>query len=292
MEFSEFNREKCREVHYVALADDGGKIRLGIVLGQKDGELCAPFSAPFGCIEETKSQQISYYLDSIDALRAYGEEHHSHVRLTLPPEIYSRHSHIEKQYLAAITRGAKLLHTDYSYARTLNPQADIEAELTHMGRSGYHVACRAGLTYETAPTSDAAMFREAYAIIRANHESRGYPVRMSLEELVATLACIERRVRGEVFIVKTADGKAAAASINYIHSNGIVQPIYWGHLDETARLRPMNFMAVEMARNYASLGLQWIDQGVSSIGGIPNYGLCMFKNSLGYELFAKPTIIL
>ncbi len=32
VEFSELNSCKCQEVHYIALADDGGKVRLGVIL--------------------------------------------------------------------------------------------------------------------------------------------------------------------------------------------------------------------------------------------------------------------
>lgn len=291
VEFSELNRAKCRDVHYVVLADDGGKIRLGITLGEADGELKAPFSAPFGCIEETKPQQITYYLEAMDALRVYGEEHHSRVRITLPPAIYSRSSHIEKQYMAALSRGVTLLHSDCNYVRPLHRGADVLDEVSRHARKCFRTACRAGLTLGVTDAFERSALQDAYGIVQSNHQTHGYPVHMSLEQIEATLRCFGDRVRGEVCIVSCGNA-GVAASINYIHSDGVVQPVYWGHLVDSGHLRPMNFLAVEMARHYASRGFEWLDQGTSSLHGMPNYGLCRFKESLGYELLAKPTLLL
>lgn len=292
VEFSELNRDKCRDVHYIAIADDTGKVRFGITLGLKDGELCAPFSAPFGCMEETKPQQITYYLEAVDALRDYGAQLGCHVRLTLPSEIYSRHSHVEKQYLAALTRGAQLLYTDSNYGRTLSRDDDMSTMLGRPGGTCYRAASRAGLTCAVYPATDSAKLHEAYALISSHHTAHGYPVRMSLERLEATMARLASRIRGEVFIVYSG-ADAIAASINYVHcEERIVQPIYWGYMAGTGYMRPMNYMAVEMACHYASEGYGWLDLGSSSELGVPDYGLCRFKESLGYDLFIKPTLLI
>ena len=35
--FNELNRHKCDDIHYVTLCDDRGRVRFGIILGQKGG---------------------------------------------------------------------------------------------------------------------------------------------------------------------------------------------------------------------------------------------------------------
>lgn len=291
VEFSELNKGKCLDVHYLLLTDDGGKVRLGITLGLCEDGLKAPFSAPFGCIEETRPQQISYYLEAVDALRDYGAELQCGIRLTLPPSIYSRNSHIEKQHMAALTRGVTQPYSDCNYVRPLSCGADVLADLSRHARKCYRAAYRSGLSYRVTEALAPVALEEAYSIVRHNHQAHGYPVHMSMEQIEATLRCFGARVRGEVFIVSCGNDNIAA-SINYIHAGGIVQPVYWGHLVDTGYLRPMNYLAVEMARHYASRGFAWLDQGTSSLHGIPNYGLCRFKESLGYELLTKPTLLI
>lgn len=291
VDFSELNKGKCLDVHYLLLTDDGGKVRLGITLGLCEDGLKAPFSAPFGCIEETRPQQISYYLEAVDALRAYGTEQQCGIRLTLPPCIYSRNSHIEKQYMAALTRGVTQPYSDCNYVRHLSYGADVLFGLSRHARTFYRSACRKGLSYQVGEASDSLMLGEAYGIVQRNHQAQGYPVHMSMDQIESTLRCLGHRVRGEVFIVSCGN-ESVAASINYVHADGIVQPVYWGHIVDTGYLRPMNYLAVEMARHYASRGLAWLDLGTSSLHGIPNYGLCRFKESLGYELLTKPTLLI
>ena len=57
--FSELNRHKCAGLHYLVFKDS--KIRLGLVLGERDGVLCSPFSAPFGGFSSLRTVDIEAY---------------------------------------------------------------------------------------------------------------------------------------------------------------------------------------------------------------------------------------
>lgn len=286
--FSELNRSKCEDLHYVVIGDRIGKVRFGVTLGLKDGELRSPFSAPFGCVEETRPHQIPYYIDAMHALRDYAGESGCRVRLTLPPNIYSTRSQISKQYLAALNSGAELLYTDYTYAMPLSRGMDVEKLLTPQSRRKYKASIRAGAECRAYETSDDAALEEAYRVVKINHESRGYPVHMTLDNLRDTIGSM---ISGSVYIV-THGGRSIAAAINYHHPSGIVQGVYWGNIPEAAELRPMNNIAVNMSMDFAREGYRWFDLGPSSIQGVPDDGLCLFKESLGFRLFAKPTLLL
>lgn len=286
--FSELNRSKCEDVHYVAFFDSEGRARLGVILGLRDGRLNAPFSAPFASIEAAKPQQLAHYVEALDALRRYGREAGAAVRLTLPPDIYSSGSSIAKQYLAALSAGGRLLYTDYLYALPLSPGMDVEACMIPQARRKYRASVKAGLECRRFDPADSAALAEAYRIVCINHRSKGYPVHMSLDNLAATIG---RLVKGSIFIV-SHQGENIAAAVNYHHPSGVVQGVYWGHIPEAAPLRPMNFLAARMAESFASDGERCFDLGPSSVDGIPDPGLCQFKESLGYTLHPKPTIIL
>ncbi|MDE6395361.1 MAG: hypothetical protein K2K77_08470, partial [Duncaniella sp.] len=61
--FNELHRAKCDDVHYLAICDEGGKVRFGLILGERGEVLKSPFSAPFGGIETRgASQRISHYV--------------------------------------------------------------------------------------------------------------------------------------------------------------------------------------------------------------------------------------
>ena len=44
--FTELNRDKAEDLHYLSIRDT--KHRFGIILGERNGMLRSPFSAPFG----------------------------------------------------------------------------------------------------------------------------------------------------------------------------------------------------------------------------------------------------
>ena len=59
--FCTLNSRKCDDLHYLSIGD--GKPHLGIVLGERDGRLLSPFSAPFGGFSEHGVQGI----DAVEA---------------------------------------------------------------------------------------------------------------------------------------------------------------------------------------------------------------------------------
>ena len=67
--FCELNAWKCEDIHYLAFLDKG--VRLGIVLGQKDGVLCNPFSSPFGGFDIRGKENIDCYENAIPLLKEY-----------------------------------------------------------------------------------------------------------------------------------------------------------------------------------------------------------------------------
>ena len=56
VEFSELNSDKCESLHYLLFKDK--KVRLGIVLGERENMLLSPFSAPFGGFTFVKSNSV------------------------------------------------------------------------------------------------------------------------------------------------------------------------------------------------------------------------------------------
>ena len=64
--FTELNRGKCDDIHYLVFADS--RVRVGIVLGERGGRLLSPFSAPFGGFCYNNSRQMIGVTDEAVAL--------------------------------------------------------------------------------------------------------------------------------------------------------------------------------------------------------------------------------
>jgi hypothetical protein len=72
-----------------------------------------------------------------------------------------------------------------------------------------------------------------------------------------------------------------AAAIVYRVSPQICQLIYWGDAPGFESSRPMNMLALKMFELFKAMGVDYLDIGPSSEDGIPNAGLCAFKESVG-----------
>lgn len=66
--------------------------------------------------------------------------------------------------------------------------------------------------------------------------------------------------------------------------------IYWGDIDGYSEERPMNLLAENVYEFYQQKGIHVLDIGPSTENGVPNYGLCDFKESIGCQCSSKYTL--
>jgi lipid II:glycine glycyltransferase (peptidoglycan interpeptide bridge formation enzyme) len=134
---------------------------------------------------------------------------------------------------------------------------------------------------------DDAQVARAYEVIKTNRESRGYPLRMSLDDVLRTIRIIDAD-----FFVLTLDGVDVAAAQVFHVADGIAQVVYWGDVPGYGEMRPMNMLSYCLFEHYRNNGIKVLDIGPSTEHGEPNYGLCEFKENLGCEISLKHTFTL
>ena len=280
-EFSEMNKYKCDKLHYLAFKDS--KVRLGLILGERDGVLCSPFSAPFGGFSSLRTVDVEAYEEAVMALKQYVDEHHMPVRISLPPAFYGE-THISKSFSALLHGGARILYSDLNYQYRLEHFENFEDNLERNAKKNFHNALKNSFVFECLNSSDPNDVGRAYEVIRKNRESRGFPLRMSLQNVLDTVNVIDAD-----FFVTSFEGMDVAAAQVFHVSDGICQVIYWGDVPEYAHLRVMNYFTYKVFEHYFNQGLKILDIGPSTEKGIPNYGLCSFKESIGCEVSLKHT---
>ena len=172
----------------------------------------------------------------------------------------------------AINR-ADSVTANFNYHYPLAKVSDWEHNMGHKARTAYHKSLKAGFKF--IPNADLA---RAYSIIKDHHAAKGYPVAMTLQDLIDTSAIIPI----DAFLL-TKDGTDVAARIAYRIAPGIAQGIYNGYDPEYSNLRPMNSLQYNTFQYYSQIGLDIVNLGPSSTDGIPNFGLCAFKESLGCD---------
>lgn len=271
VDFSELNRGKCDDLHYLVLGSP--KVRLGIILGERGDRLLSPFSAPFGGFSSNRRQNVDIIDEGTALLAAYGRECGKRVEVTLPPDIYDEAT---PKVASSMMRAGTLAYADISYHYPLSQVDDFEAHLSGNARNKWRNSLRHPFATEILSRDRADDIRRAYRVIQANRESHGYPLRMTLDDVIATAPLVHAE-----FMVMTYEGADVAAAQIHRVTPDIGQVVYWGDAPGFAELLPMNRFTHDVLLHCRRMGMRHLDIGPSSEDGLPSYGLCEFKETLG-----------
>ncbi len=279
--FNHVNKAKCDSVHYLLFKDS--KYRLGIIGGIRNNAFLSPFSAPFGGFSFLQEDvRISYIDEAIILLTAWAKAQAlSALKITLPPTIYQE-SFLAKQINSLYRNGFSIDKTDLNYAYHLASfTQEYPASIWYNARKNLKIALVNNFSFKKAALDIEK--ETAYNIIRQNREARGFPLRLTWQQVQTTAAVIP----ADFFLVENEAAIEVAAAIVFHVAAGIVQVIYWGDLPEYANLKTMNFLSFKVFEHYHQLNIKIIDIGPSTEDSIPNYGLCEFKESIGCSISCK-----
>ena len=277
--FAELNAHKADAVHYL-LFDDNGKTRFGLILGERGGKLLSPFSAPFGGFSVNREQSLAKIDEAVVSLAEYAEKERKDIRIALPPQIYAHN--LTTSCVNVLSRHARLHHVDLDYYFPLHKFGSYADVLDRNARNKLRQAEMNAFVFVAVERDDADGIRRAYDVIRRNRAEHGYPLRMSLEDVEATIKIIP----ADFFLLRYEGEDVAAAQIFHV-ADGIAQVIYWGDLRAYSHLRTMNYLAYRIFEYYSHECLRVLDIGPSTEDGIPNYGLCDFKTGIGCDVVPK-----
>lgn len=270
-EFNLLNSAKCDELFFLLFGEK--KYSLGIILGRRGDVLCSPFSAPFGGFSHRDEVSVDSLCKAARELIDFAQQRHLSIKISLPPYFYEP-DFLEKSVYAFLNSGFKIQYSDINYHFSLDSYADYNDILKRNARKNLKRAMTYDLDFRKAVTPDD--IEMAYSTIKANREFRGYPLKMSLQDVKDTVKIID----ADFFNLFYEGVSIAAAQVFHV-AKDIVQVIYWGDCPGYGHIRPVNYLAYCLVDYYKSLGVKYIDVGPSSEFGVPNTGLCDFKESIG-----------
>lgn len=277
--FNVLNQNKSDALKYVVYPAEAP--RIGMIFGIKDNKIYSPFSAPFGgptyLSPAIKLQQIEeFFLQLEDYAKNSGLVS---VNLTLPPLIYSP-SFLSKLINVLFRLGYHQEAIDLNYSYNTSLFKDYTSNIWRNARKNLNVALNCD--FEFQQLYGEAGIEKAYEIIRQNREQKGFPLRMSLRNLIDT----SHIVPVESFLL-LIDKIPVASAIIYIVSKNIVQIVYWGDVVGRSNNKPMNLLAFKVFEFYSQKGIEIVDIGPSTENSKPNFGLCEFKEGIGADISLK-----
>lgn len=280
-DFNSLNSSNAEQVFYL-IARSGGDSH-GIVIGKRGNTLFSPFSSPFGGIECTGKIDNGDVKEIIESLIFFCQSLNvDRLQITLPPTLYYDYGNFIPSSVY-IDANCKELFTDQSYHLDLTANELFEEGLKRNARKNLNTGLASEHQFKHCISS--AEKETAYLIIEQNRKERGYPLKLSFQQLQNT----GRVVPISYFTLIIEDNPAAAAVV-YEVTPEIAMVVYWGHLRSAEPYRPTNLLSFYLYEYFKSKGFKVLDIGPSSERGILNEGLANFKLSLGCNVSEKSTV--
>lgn len=278
--FNELNLDKCDEVHYFLFKDS--KYRAGLILGKKNNAYLSPFSAPFGGFEyiskEPDLEQIDNFIKCLD--QKLIEDGINSVHLILPPIVYNE-TFISKLINSFFINQYTTNNIDLSnYFSSENLNEKYDKLIKYSAKKNLKIALKNNFTFTKCHTKEEKLF--AYDIIKLNRMQRGFPLKMSFEQVISTSEIIDAN-----FFILGKEKQLVASAIVFKVATDVVQVVYWGDNHDFAATRPMNLLAYKVFEYYKNAGIRIVDIGPSTENSIPNFGLFNFKESIGCNVSLK-----
>ena len=277
--FNALNSYKCEQVFYLVFKDS--KVRLGIIFGVRNNNLNSPFSAPFGGFESVNDDiRLSQIDEALKALEDWAKlKTFGAIKIVPPPFFYHPNfGHKLDNCLFRADFDKANIELNYQF-QTSKLNEEYENKIWYNARKNLKKALQSGLTFEKLPDENA---KTAYDVIAQNRKERGFPLRMTWQQVRETTAII----KADFFVVKKEVENVAAALVFHVAEH-IVQVIYWGDLPQFSEYKTMNFLSYCLFRYYKEHGIAMVDIGISTENSMPNYGLCEFKESIGCDIDTK-----
>ena len=277
--FNNINAYKCEQVFYLIFKDT--KVRLGIIFGQRNNKLVSPFSAPFGGFlatsEDVKLNQIDA---ALEALTTWATLKKMEGMRIVSPSFFYNENFLNKVYNCLYRAGFESSNIELNYQfPTHKFNENYQTNIWYNARKNLKRAFQANLTFEKLANQDG---KKAYDVIAQNRKERGFPLRMTWEQVLETTTVMT----ADFFLVKKEATPIGAAVVFHV-ADQIVQVIYWGDLPQYAEYKTMNFLSFQVFQYYKQQGIAMIDIGPSTEDSIPNHGLCEFKESIGCDISIK-----
>lgn len=285
VDFSELNKEKVLHVHYLLFVDS--KLRLGIILGETDNLLKAPFSASYGGFSFNSAVALRYYDEACKKLKEYGAQLGKQVFITLAPPLYDSLDNA-KTFGALMRAGAEIVYANYNHHFEVSRFANYESILDSRIKNKLRQSLSYNLIFKKLNSKIPEDVERVYSVIRINHSERGNPLRMSLQNVLDTIKIIP----ADIFVVSNQECVDIASALVFHTSKYICQIIYWGDVPSYSYLKSMNFLSYKVFEYYYGTEIKSLDISISTEDGVPNYGLCEFKENIGCYATTRVSVIL
>lgn len=229
---------------------------------------------------EASADDIRFALDALSQFCR--GKHIFSIRLIMYPDCYDSFS-AGLIHEALQLRNARALYTDETQYLPIGREP-FDASIRPDERRHLNHARKQDWRFWQEPSE---MLSDAYELIRLSREMKGYPVTMTLNDLIRSFSMFPDHYF--LFSIRNASGEMLAACVAIHVNEHVLYDFYHGDNPEARKHSPV-VPLIEGLFSYARThGYGVLDLGTSTENGVRNENLFDFKKHLGAEISAKVT---
>lgn len=244
---------------------------------QESGSFRSPVRGSFGGLAATSPltvrEQETIFSAILEDLAHRGAQA---IAITLPPlAYYSAETSVGLNVL--LRMGFSIFGHELAFVRAVSPEESFRSRIDSGNKNKINKCLKAGFVTRKLVGLDE--LRAAHEVIRLNRAKKDIPLTMEwdglrqmaehLPESICAFGCF----RGAEMVASSVCVRVDARVL-YI--------FYWGELPGFEPWSPVSLLAQTIYEFAVAEGIRLIDAGVSTLNGVPNYGLLSYKKSLGF----------
>jgi hypothetical protein len=261
--------------------DANGRVVASLVGAREGRRVVAGASAPFGGPDFGREYEPpGVVLDALRSmLRTLRDDGVDEVEVRMKPPHYSDTESAAE--FAFLNLGLTPVAADLNFMIDLASFSSVEdyvRSLKPPARRAIRYGLDLDVSTDVLPQDDDATWFDAYEVLRLNRETKGRPMRLPFDYIVAIRDAFPGLVR--MVVARSAGAVCAAALVYRIATErDLVQ--YWGDACHELPYSPMNLLVRDVVAHSLVTGARVLDLGISTTDGVPNPGLIQFKRSVG-----------
>ncbi len=279
--FFKFHKKEAKGFYFQLIDKETKKSLCAAHFTEKEpGLFASPFRGTYGGID-TKEHDVTLldvFLEDISAkLKKEGAER---MQLALAPFAHDQ-DRSALLFNVLLRHGFAIVKQDINYDLTVDAVPLID-KMERNNQKRVRKCEREHCIFEHCDSEKE--YAAVYDVIKKNRESKGYPVTMSLEDMLEM-----KKLFPDVwqFFCTKLEGKMIAASVCIRINTNVLYVFYWGDLPEMHAYSPVAFHADNLYRYCQKEKIGILDIGTSTDNCIPNLGLMNFKERLGCKTSLK-----
>ena len=276
-QFALLNNLWVDEIHFLLFKTS--KVELAITLGERNNVLLSPWSAPFGgfAFRDVRAS-MELLTESITLLKEYALLCNCReITITFPPSIYAP-SVLHKLFFVLENNSLISRKSDINY------HLDLHKSESYPYNSNFKRNFKKGelLKQTLYKCEDVREKQIVYDLIENQRAVFNIPLKMGFSQIIATSQLIEI----DFFLLRN-ESENFASAICYRVTPSIIQLIYWADEPISRGSGAMHQLSMQLRDYYCQNGFSIFDLGPASEKGVPNYGLCSFKETIGCDVSLK-----